>query len=150
VSLTFQNTHNYYFADFHATNTLGPQRTEKLTPMGTAWKEGFSVTMHHDSPVHPVNQIDLIWIASNRTSRSGKVYGTEERLSVYQALQASTINAAWQFFEEDRKGSLEEGKLADLVILDGNPLKIDKEEINQIKVLETIKEGRTIWSERLK
>ena len=146
VSLSFQNTHNFYFADFHAAQTLGPERTEKLCPMGTAWKEGFNVTMHHDSPVHPVSQLDLIWIATNRTSRSGKLYGAQERLSVYQALQASTINAAWQFFEEQSKGSLEVGKLADLVILDSNPIKVSKESIRQIRVLQTIKEGRTVWS----
>ncbi len=146
VSLSFQNTHNFYFADFHAANTLGPQRTERLCPMGSAWKAGFNITMHHDSPVHPISQLDLIAIATNRTSRSGKLYGPEERLSVYQALQASTINAAWQFFEESTKGSLEVGKLADLVILDANPIKVEKEQIRQIQVLETIKEGLSIWS----
>jgi hypothetical protein len=146
VSLTFQNTHNYYFSDFHAASTLGPQRSEKLCPMGTAIREGFNVTFHHDSPVHPVSQIYLIWIAVNRTSRSGKLYGPRERISVYQALQSSTINAAWQFFEEDSKGSLEVGKLADLVILDSNPLNVAKENIKQIQVLETIKEGKTVWS----
>lgn len=146
VSLTFQNTHNYYFADFHASSTLGPERTEKLCPMATAINEGFNVTFHHDSPVHPVSQIDIIWMAVNRTSRSEKVYGPKERIGVYQALQASTINAAWQFFEEDSKGSLEVGKLADLVILDSNPLKVAKKDIKQIQVLETIKEGATVWS----
>jgi predicted amidohydrolase YtcJ len=150
VSLTFQNTHNYYFADFHASSTLGPERTGKLCPMATAIKEGFNVTFHHDSPVHPVSQIDIIWMAVNRTSRSGKMYGPEERIGVYQALQASTINAAWQFFEEDSKGSLEVGKLADLVILDNNPLKVAPEDINQIQVLETIKEGATVWSQKQK
>lgn len=145
VSLSFQITHSYYFADFHAAQTLGPQRTETLCPMGSAWKQGFNITMHHDSPVHPISQIKLIATAVNRTSRSGKLYGPEERLTVYQALQASTINAAWQFFEERSKGSLEVGKLADLVILDHNPLKVDKDQIEQIEVLETIKEGRTIW-----
>jgi predicted amidohydrolase YtcJ len=115
--------------------------------MATAINEGFNVTFHHDSPVHPVSQIDIIWMAVNRTSRSGKLYGPKERISVYQALQASTINAAWQFFEEDSKGSLEVGKLADLVILDRNPLKVSKEDIQQIQVLETIKDGATVWSQ---
>ena len=147
MSLTFQNTHNFYFADFHARETLGPERTNKLCPMGTAWKEGFSVTFHHDAPVHPVDQLDLIWMAANRASRSGTVYGPEERLTPYQALQASTINAAWQFFEEKDKGSLEVGKLADMVVLDKNPLKVDRATIKDIKVVETIKEGKTIWSE---
>jgi len=62
-----------------------------------------------------------------------------------EALKAITINAAYQYFEEKSKGSLEPGKLADLVILDGNPLKVDPMKIKDIKVIETIKEGKTIY-----
>ncbi len=145
VTLSFQNGHNFFFADFHNEFTLGPERTNKLCPMNSAMESGFSVTMHHDSPVLPVSQLDLIWIAANRTSRSDKVYGEEERISVYQALQASTINAAYQFFEEDKKGSLVAGKLADFVVLDKNPLKVAVETVKDITVMETIKEGETVW-----
>jgi len=60
-------------------------------------------------------------------------------------LRASTLESAWQFFEEDRKGSLVIGKLADLVILSANPLKVDLEKIKDIQILETIKEGRSIF-----
>ena len=84
-------------------------------------------------------------MATNRISRSGQVYGPEERLTTYQALQASTINAAYQYFEDDKKGSLEAGKLADLVILDRNPLKIPITDIKDVRVIETIKEGQTVW-----
>ena len=146
VTLTFQNTHNFYFSDFHNKYTFGPKRTEKLAPMKSAIKRGFSTTFHHDSPVHPVNQIDLMWIATNRSSRSGKVYGAEEIITVYEALRAATIEPAYQFFEENHKGSLEKGKLADLVILDKNPLKVAREVIRDIQVLQTIKEGNTVWS----
>jgi predicted amidohydrolase YtcJ len=145
VTLTFQTTHNFYFADYHNQFTLGPERTERLCPARSAMDRGFSVTIHHDSPVHPVSQLDLIWIASNRLSRSGKTYGAEERLTPYQALRASTIEAAYQFFEEDRKGSLKVGKLADLVILDKNPLRVPIQELKTIRVVETIKEGKRIW-----
>ena len=145
VSLTFQIAHNYYFADFHNSTTLGPERTRKLNAMKTAFDRGFSITFHHDSPVHPVDQLMLIWIAVNRESRSGAVYGPEERLSVYQALRAATIEGAWQFHEEDRKGSLEKGKLADMVVLSANPLKIKRENLRNIQVLETIKEGKTVF-----
>ena len=146
VTMTFQNTHNFYFADFHHEYTLGPERTAKLCPLASAMNAGFSVTIHHDSPVHPVGQLDLIWIAVNRVGRSGTVYGPEERLTPYQALQASTINAAYQYFEEDRKGSLEVGKLADLVILDRNPLKVPAADIKDLSVVETIKEGEVVWT----
>jgi predicted amidohydrolase YtcJ len=87
----------------------------------------------------------VIWTAVNRVSRNGEVIGADERVSPYQALQAITSSAAYQYFEEDRKGTLKEGKLADLVILDQNPLKVDPMEIKDIKVLETIKEGQTVY-----
>jgi hypothetical protein len=61
------------------------------------------------------------------------------------ALKSITINAAYQYFEEDTKGSLEPGKLADLVILDKNPLKVETIDIKDIKVIETIKEGNSIY-----
>ncbi|MGI9287820.1 MAG: amidohydrolase [Pseudomonadales bacterium] len=145
VTLTFQNTHNFYFADFHNEVTLGPERTNKLNPLKSALEHGFSVTFHHDSPVHPVDSLGLIWIATNRAGRSGTVYGIEERLTPYQALYALTMAAAFQFFEEDKKGSLTAGKLADLLILSDNPLKIDRGKIRDIKVIETIKAGKTIY-----
>ena len=61
------------------------------------------------------------------------------------ALKAMTIWPAWQHFEEDTKGSIEVGKLADFVILDKNPTTVDPETLDQIKVIETIKEGVTIF-----
>lgn len=145
VSLTFQNTHNYYFADFHNSTTLGPARTAKLNAMGTAIRRGFSTTFHHDSPVHPIDQLMLVWIAANRESRSGVVYGEDERITVYQALKAATIEGAWQFHEDEHKGTLEVGKLADMVILNRNPLKVERQTLRNIEVRETIKEGITVF-----
>lgn len=66
-------------------------------------------------------------------------------MSPLEALKAITINAAHQYFEESSKGSLEPGKLADLVILDRNPLKVDPMTIKDIKVVETLKEGKSIY-----
>jgi len=145
VTLSFQNTHNFYFADFHDKFTLGPKRTARLCPMNSAHKRGFSVTFHHDSPVHPVSQLGLIWIATNRRSRSHRVYGPDERITAYQALRASTIGAAYQWFEEDQKGTLEVGKLADLVVLSANPLKVPVSDLAEIEVLQTFKEGKSVW-----
>ena len=145
VSLTFQITHNYYFADFHKQTTLGPERTARLNALQSAMQRDLSVSLHHDSPVHPVDQLMLVWIAANRQGRSGTVYGADQRIPVYQALRGSTIEPAWQFREESRKGSLEVGKLADMIILSQNPLQVPAGELRDIQVVRTIKEGETIW-----
>jgi len=107
--------------------------------------KGLCINFHQDSPVTKPLMLHTIWSAVNRISRSGQVIGPEQCIDVYNALKAVTINAAFAYYEEDIKGSLKEGKLADLVILDRNPLTVDKMEIKDICVLETIKEGNTIW-----
>ena len=145
VTAGFQITHNFYFADFHAAETLGPERTERLNSIRSALDRGIPSSFHHDSPVHPVDQFDLVWIAVNRKSRSGRTWGADQRLTIEQALKASTIGAAYQFFEEDTKGSLEVGKLADMIIVDRDPLTTEPEELKNIEVIETIKEGETIY-----
>ena len=148
VTVTFQITHNFYFADFHNDYIYGPERTKRLNPMKEVLDTGIPVTYHHDSPIHPIDQMHIMWIAVNRTSRSGKVYRPENKLSPYQALYASTAAGAYQYFEEDTKGTLEEGKLADLVILDKNPLKVAPETIKDIMVMESIKDGQSIFQRK--
>ena len=146
VTMTFQIAHNFYFADFHNEFIYGPERTARLNPMKEALDNGYSVTYHHDSPVHPVDQIYLMWIATNRESRSGTVYGAVQRLSAYEALYAGTAESAYQLFEEKNKGSLEVGKIADLVVLSKNPLKEKISDIKNIDVITTIKDGSIIFS----
>lgn len=136
--------HTFFFADAHIKNR-GIEQASFISPMKTAIEKGLKPTNHTDFNVAPIDQMMVVWTAVNRLSRNGKVIGAEEKVTPYQALQAITINAAYQYFEEDKKGTLEKGKLADLVILDNNPLKIDQIKIRDIKVLETIKEGKTIF-----
>ena len=119
----------------------GPERTERLNPARSALDRGISTTIHHDSPVHPVDQLFLVWAAVNRVTRSGAVIGPDQRITPQEALEASTIEAAHQLFEEQRKGSLSPGKLADLVILEANPLEVAPLSIKDIGVAETL-EGR--------
>jgi hypothetical protein len=83
--------------------------------------------------------------AVNRITLSGKVLGPDQRISPYDALRAVTSMAAYQLKEEKTKGTITKGKLADIVILDKNPLKVDPLTIKDIRVLETIKEGKTIY-----
>ncbi len=84
----------------------------------------------------------LIWTTVNRVTRRNKVIGEEQRISVMDALQASTINAAYQFHEEDRKGSIEPGKAADFVVLSANPLKVDPLTIKTFRSLRRSKTAR--------
>ena len=145
ATVSFQIEHVFFFGDFHREQTFGPERAERMLPAKSVLDHDISVTIHHDAPVHPVDQLHIIWTAVNRVTRSGYVLGPEERLPVIEALKASTIYAAYQLFEEKLKGSIEPGKLADFVILSENPLKIDPMKIKDIKVLETIKEGQTVF-----
>ena len=103
------------------------------------------MTAHTDAPVALPNLMMILHTAVNRTSRTGDVIGEQERLTAYEALQSITSWAAYQHFEEEKKGTLEVGKLADLVILSHNPLKVDPAILRDIQVLETIKEGSSVY-----
>ena len=141
---SFFTNHAYFWGDVHVEN-LGKTRADFLSPMVSAERLGLKPTNHSDATVTPIDPIFTIWTAVNRVSRSGAVIGEKERAKPYLALKAITINAAYEFFEEDSKGTLSEGKLADFVILDQNPLRVRPMDIKNIQVMETIKEGRTIY-----
>lgn len=141
---SFFTNHAYFWGDVHVKN-LGETRANFLSPIATADKMGLKYTNHSDDTVTPVDPLFTIWTAVNRTSRSGKIIGKDERATPYQALKAITSHAAYEYFEEDSKGSLTPGKVADLVILDNNPLTVDTSKLRDIKVMKTIKEGQTIY-----
>ncbi|MCZ0961096.1 amidohydrolase [Paracoccus benzoatiresistens] len=142
---SFFTAHTFYWGDWHRDSVLGPERASRISAMNTAAGLGLRFTNHTDSPVVPPDMMFLVWTAVNRITRSGQVLGPEERVSPYVALKAITDHAAWQFFEEGRKGTIEAGKLADFVILDRNPLKVDPMEIKDVRVEQTLKEGETVF-----
>ena len=142
---TFFNDHVRFWGDYHYESVFGPERAQNISPIGSALEKGIIFTLHQDPPVKMPNQILGIHNAVNRKTESGRVLGEHQRISVMEAIKAVTINGAYQYFEEDIKGSIEVGKLADFVIVDKNPLSILEEELETIKVLETIKEGITIF-----
>jgi len=141
---SFFSLHTFYWGDRHRDVFMGPERAARMSPAASALARGIRFTIHCDSPVVPMEPLRLVWSAVNRRSSSGAPIGPEERIGVVEALRAVTIDAAWQHFEEADKGSLEPGKLADLVILDRSPLQ-DPEHIDTIRVLETIVGGRSVW-----
>ncbi|MBX7041542.1 MAG: amidohydrolase [Ignavibacteria bacterium] len=144
---TFFTNHTFYWGDVHLAN-LGEERASFISPMSTAKSKGIVSTNHTDCTVTPMDQMFLLWTSVNRVTRSGKVLGESEKISPYDGLKALTINGAYEYFEEASKGSLKAGKLADLVILDKNPLKVDPMSIKDIKVVETIKEGKTVYERK--
>jgi predicted amidohydrolase YtcJ len=142
---SYFSTHVYLWGDWHYSSVFGPERASFISPANSALHAGIIFTMHHDAPVTPPDLITAMYSAVNRKTRSGRILGPNERITPLQALKAITINAAYQLQEEERKGSIKAGKLADFVILDQNPLTIDPEQIRNIKVLETIKEGVSVY-----
>ena len=138
--------HTFFWGDWHRDSVLGEARAARISPLQTTLSKGVPFSIHNDAPVVPPDMMRLVWTAVMRETRSGQILGEYERISPTDALRAVTINAAYQYFEEGNKGSLEVGKLADLVILSDNPTTIAPIGIKDIKILETIKEGQTIFS----
>ena len=142
---SFFVAHTFYWGDWHRDSVFGPERGPKISPARTALAQGLDITIHNDAPIVPPRGTFLLWTAVNRKTRSGQVLGPAERLTPLQALRAITTGAAYQHREEARKGSLEVGKLADLVILSANPLEVPPDAIRDIEVIETIKNGRSVY-----
>lgn len=137
--------HVFYWGDVHKKN-FGEIRGNHISPVKDALKRGIIVNFHQDTPVTKPDMMHSVWAAVNRISRNGQVIGEDQKIDVYEALKAITINGAYQYFEEASKGSIAVGKRADLVILDKSPLAVEPMDIKNITVMETIKDGITIYS----
>ena len=139
--------HTYYWGDWHK-EIIGDDLGNHISPTRTALDKGLRLTIHTDAPVALPNLMRMVGITVERKSRSGAVIGEEEKLTAYEALKAITIWSAYQHFEDETKGTIEEGKLADFVILNQNPLAHDmnEAEIKEIEVLKTIKEGKVVYT----
>ena len=136
--------HVNFWGDVHLKN-LGPARGPHVSPVKDALDRGVVVNFHTDTPVTMPYMLHSVWTAVNRVTRGGQVLGADQCVSVWDALKAVTLDAAYSYFEEDEKGSLKAGKKADMIILDQNPLAVDKMAIKDIKVLTSIKEGEVLY-----
>lgn len=137
--------HVYYWGDYHYASVLGPERAKRISPARSALNYGISFTLHQDTPVAPPDVMGAIHNAVNRRTAKGRILGEGQRITVEEALKAVTINGAYQIFEEKKKGSITPGKMADFVVLEKNPLTAHKDELREIGILETIKEGETVF-----
>ncbi len=141
---SFFVAHVYHWGDVHVKN-LGPERAAPISPAGSAARLGIPFTFHQDAPVIRPDMLETVWCAVERRMKDGSVLGPEERVDVWTALKAVTANAAYQYFEEDQKGTLAPGKQADLVVLDRDPTRTAGESLRTIRVLETWKDGVRVF-----
>lgn len=137
--------HTFYWGDYHRDSVLGPRRAELISPCHSVLRRGMRFTTHHDAPVANPDSMRVLSATVTRRTRSGDILGADECVPVDIALKAMTLWAAWQHYEDDRKGSLAVGKLADLALLDANPLTIDPDRLAGIKVQAAYKEGEEVW-----
>lgn len=144
MTLSFFSAHTYYWGDRHWNIFLGPERAQKISPAKSALDKGIRFTLHLDTPVVPMDPMLMAWTAVHRLSTGGKVLGKEERIPVMQALRAITIDAAWQIFQEDNRGSIETGKFADIIILSEDPIK-NPEKLRDIQVEKTLIGGVPVY-----
>ena len=141
----FFPNHVYYFGDRHRDRFLGPDRVTHLDPIGSAIQAGIKPLLHSDCPVTPVNPLFCIQNAIARVTSSGKVLTEVERVATREAISMMTVNAAYGAFEENVKGSLEIGKLGDLVVLDHDPFQEAAHELGQIESAATVVGGQVMY-----
>ena len=143
---SYFSTHTFYWGDWHRDSVFGEDRAMRISPTKSTLNRNMPFTVHNDAPVVPPDMIRLLWSTTNRKTRSGKVLGEEQKISTYSALEAMTINAAYQHFEDDIKGSIEVGKLADLVVLSEDPLSIDTKNLLEVSVVATFSRGVEVFN----
>ena len=138
--------HTFYWGDWHRDHTVGPEAAQNISPTGWVRERGMRFGTHHDAPVAFPDSMRILSATVTRRTRSGDILGPHQRVDVLTALKAMTIWPAWQHFEEREKGSIEQGKLADLVILSDDPTNVDPEALDDLVVLFTIKDGEVIYA----
>lgn len=123
VSVTFFPSHTFFWGDWYQQQILGDERARRISPLALADIHGLPYSLHSDAPVTPINPLQVLWSATQRETLSGSILGPELVISRERALRAMTLDAAWQNDLDHDRGSLEVGKLADIVVLSGDVLK---------------------------
>ena len=141
---SYFSLHTYYWGDVHIKN-IGKKAAFFISPIKAATEKGIVYSNHTDFNVTPLDPFWVLWSAMARESRDGVIIGTDQRVDAYTALQGLTTGPAWQVFEENRKGKIKEGLLADFVVIKNNPLKQNITDIKDNEVLATTKEGKVVY-----
>ena len=135
--------HCWHWGDVHLKN-FG-DRALRISPVRSALEVGLVPSFHQDCPVTPPDMLESVWCAVNRVTRDGAVLDMAQAVTPYEALQAATRGSAYIYFEENIRGVLRPGALADLIVLDADPTAVTPMAIRDIRVLRTIKEGETLF-----
>jgi len=141
---SYYSAHPFFWGDWHR-QSFGEERAAFISPAAETARMQIPFTIHNDAPIVPPDMMRLVWIAVNRKTRSNYVLGPDQRLTPMQALHAITLGAAYQYFEEDKKGSITPGKQADLVILERNPLLANPDTLKDISIVETFARGQSVF-----
>lgn len=123
----------------------GQERLENMFAVKSFLDAGINVTQTSDYPPGPYEPMMALQSSVTRTDMSGNVWGPSQKISVEEAIKVGTINGAYASYEEDIKGSLETGKLADLVVLEKDPTKVDPTTIIDIKIERTMVDGKWVY-----
>ena len=138
-------THSYVYEHGDKMEAYGQHRWNWMHPNGSALKMGIPIAGNSDSPVSAAKPLLRIQSMVTRQSAEGKVYGEQQKVSVEQAIAAWTIGSAFASFDEQNKGSLTAGKLADLVVLSQDPRRVSPNQIGNIQVDQTIIGGSIVY-----
>tara|TARA_B110000438_G_scaffold62815_1_gene63355 strand:- start:39467 stop:41209 length:1743 start_codon:yes stop_codon:yes gene_type:complete len=143
---SYYAAHPFFWGDWHRLS-FGDDRASFISPVKATIERDIPFTVHNDSPIVPPDIMRLVSITVNRLTRSGYVLGPDQRASVLEALYSVTQGAAYQYFEEDEKGSITVGKRADFVVLESNPLTIDPLQLENVGVVETFARGKSVYKQ---
>lgn len=139
--------HPFFWGDWHR-KSFGDDRAMRISPLRSSINRDLPFTIHNDAPIVPPDIMLLIEVAVGRKTREGVVLGEDQRATFAEALHAVTLGAAYQYFEEDRKGSISVGKRADFVVLDRNPETVPVDDISEVGIIETFARGVSVYAAR--
>lgn len=142
ICLNMFANHLYYWGDIHRERTLGFERSQRLEPLASADRLGIPIAAHCDAPVTPLSPLFTAWCSVARQTASGRVLGAAEALTVERALKLITLDAAYTLKLDDRIGSLEIGKFADIAVLDEDPTEVSLERLPGIRIAATLVGGK--------
>jgi predicted amidohydrolase YtcJ len=144
IMVVTQPSFIYYSGDRYL-QTVPPEELKHLYPIKTLLNSGVKVAASSDCPISPANPLMGIYAATSRMTETSARVLPEEKITPDEALRMYGENAASAIFDEGTKGSIVPGKLADLVLLNGDPTKVPIDEIKDIKVEMTILNGEVVW-----